>query len=50
MIPRNVRLSEAPSHGQPCVLYDKNCLGSKSYTKLAEEFLNQKKAEVESAA
>ncbi len=50
VIPRNVRLSEAPSHGQPCVLYDKNCLGSKSYTKLAEEFLNQKKAEVESAA
>ena len=50
VIPRNVRLSEAPSHGQPCVLYDKNCLGSKSYTKLAEEFLNQKKTEVESAA
>ena len=50
VIPRNVRLSEAPSHGQPCVLYDKNCLGSKSYTKLAEEFLNEKKAEVESAA
>jgi chromosome partitioning protein len=50
VIPRNVRLSEAPSHGQPCVLYDKNCLGSKSYTKLAEEFLNQKKAEIESAA
>ncbi len=42
VIPRNVRLSEAPSHGLPCVVYDKNCLGSKSYFKLAEEFLNQK--------
>ena len=42
VIPRNVRLSEAPSHGLPCVLYDKNCLGSKSYFKLAEEFIGQK--------
>ena len=41
VIPRNVRLSEAPSHGMPCVVYDKNCLGSKSYFKLAEEFLEQ---------
>ena len=50
VIPRNVRLSEAPSHGQPCVLYDKSCLGSKSYFKLAEEFLVKKKTNVESAA
>ncbi len=50
VIPRNVRLSEAPSHGQPCVIYDKNCLGSKSYFKLAEEFLVKKKPGVESAA
>tara|TARA_B100001996_G_scaffold189440_1_gene144906 strand:- start:3808 stop:4608 length:801 start_codon:yes stop_codon:yes gene_type:complete len=42
VIPRNVRLSEAPSHGVPCVIYDKSCLGSKSYFNLAEEFLNQK--------
>ena len=49
VIPRNVRLSEAPSHGMPCVLYDKNCVGSKSYFNLAEEFL-KKKIEVESAA
>ncbi len=42
VIPRNVRLSEAPSHGMPCVIYDKNCLGSKSYFNLADEFLNQK--------
>ncbi len=39
VIQRNVRLSEAPSHGLPCVIYDKNCVGSKSYIKLAEEFL-----------
>ena len=48
VIQRNVRLSEAPSHGLPCVIYDKNCVGSKSYLKLAEEFL--KKDSVESAA
>ena len=41
VIPRNVRLSEAPSHGKPCVIYDKNCLGSKSYFSLAKEFQNQ---------
>ena len=39
VIQRNVRLSEAPSHGLPCVIYDKNCVGSKSYFKLAEELL-----------
>ncbi len=49
VIPRNVRLSEAPSHGLPCVVYDKSCLGSKSYFKLAEEFLSNK-TKVESAA
>ena len=43
VIPRNVRLSEAPSHGLPCVIYDKNCLGSKSYFELAEEIKNKKK-------
>ena len=42
VIPRNVRLSEAPSHGVPCVIYDKNCVGSKSYNKLAKEFLSKK--------
>ena len=41
VIQRNVRLSEAPSHGLPCVIYDKNCVGSKSYFKLAEEFLKK---------
>jgi len=48
VIQRNVRLSEAPSHGMPCVIYDKNCVGSKSYFKLAEVF--SKKNNIESAA
>ncbi len=49
VIPRNVRLSEAPSHGLPCVIYDKSCLGSKAYFKLASEFV-EKNLKVESAA
>ena len=50
VIPRNVRLSEAPSHGMPCVVYDRSCLGSKSYLKLADEFRIKKNLKVESAA
>ena len=49
VVPRNVRLSEAPSHGVPVLLYDKICPGSKAYFKFAEEFLEQDK-QVESAA
>ena len=41
VIPRNVRLSEAPSHGVPCIVYDKACLGSQSYINLAKEFIKQ---------
>jgi len=41
VIPRNVRLSEAPSHGLPVLLYDKLCSGSKSYLNFADEFLKQ---------
>ncbi len=41
VIPRNVRLSEAPSHGVPCIVYDRDCLGSKSYLNLAIEFIDQ---------
>ena len=41
VIPRNVRLSEAPSHGVPCIVYDRTCLGSKSYLQLAKEFIDQ---------
>ena len=49
IVPRNVRLSEAPSHGMPVLLYDKTCPGSKSYFTFTDEFLNQEKP-VESAA
>ena len=48
-VPRNVRLSEAPSHGIPVLLYDKICPGSKAYFKFTDEFLEQDK-QVESAA
>jgi chromosome partitioning protein len=41
VIPRNVRLSEAPSHGMPVLIYDKTCLGSKSYFSFTDEFINQ---------
>ncbi len=41
VIPRNVRLSEAPSHGMPVLLYDKSCPGSKSYFSFTDEFINQ---------
>ena len=41
VIPRNVRLSEAPSHGIPICEYDPNCLGAKSYEKLAEEVMSR---------
>jgi chromosome partitioning protein len=40
-IPRNIRLSEAPSHGQPVLLYDVRCAGARSYLDLAEEFLRR---------
>ena len=48
-VPRNVRLSEAPSHGVPVLIYDKSCPGSRAYFSFTEEFLNQDKP-VESAA
>ena len=41
VIPWNVRLSEAPSHGKPVILYDVQSSGSQSYMKLAEEILNK---------
>ena len=41
VIPRNVRLSEAPSHGVPVLIYDKNCPGSKSYYNFTDEFVAQ---------
>ncbi|WP_426923456.1 ParA family protein, partial [Ralstonia pseudosolanacearum] len=39
VIPRNVRLSEAPSFGMPIVIYDPRSKGARSYDKLAKEFL-----------
>jgi chromosome partitioning protein len=41
VIPRNVRLSEAPSHGMPVLIYDKFCTGSRSYFNFTDEFINQ---------
>ena len=41
VIPRNVRLSEAPSHGKPALLYDINSKGAMSYLRLAEELLER---------
>jgi chromosome partitioning protein len=41
IIPRNVRLSEAPSHGVPICLYDSVCVGARSYKKLAEEVVSR---------
>ena len=41
VIPRNVRLSEAPSHGVPVLIYDKSCPGSKSYYNFTNEFISQ---------
>ena len=41
VIPRNVRLSEAPSHGMPVLIYDKTCPGSKAYFSFTDEFLTQ---------
>ena len=49
VIPRNVRLSEAPSHGKPVLIYDKMSSGSKAYISFAKEFLEQEKI-MESAA
>ena len=43
VVPRNVRLSEAPSHGLPAILYDQKCAGSIAYINLAKELLNRLK-------
>ena len=40
-IPRTVRLSEAPSHGKPCLAYDRTSKGTRAYLHLANEFLKQ---------
>jgi chromosome partitioning protein len=40
-IPRNVRLSEAPSHGLPALIYDQHCSGSRAYLALARELISR---------
>ncbi|WOI53302.1 ParA family protein [Parvularcula sp. LCG005] len=43
-IPRNVRISEAPSHGKPALLYDLKCAGSQAYVRLATEVIQRERA------
>ena len=43
MIPRNVRVAEAPSHGKPILLYDYDCAGSQAYIKLATEIIERER-------
>jgi chromosome partitioning protein len=49
VIPRNVRVSEAPSHGKPVLLYDLKCPGSRSYMLLASEFLRREAERIQAA-
>lgn len=44
VIPRNVRISEAPSHGKPALLYDHRCAGSQAYIRLASELIQRERA------
>jgi len=50
VIPRNVRISEAPSHGLPALVYDLRCPGSQAYIKLAGEMIQREKARVSGLA
>ncbi len=43
IIPRNIRLAEAPSHGLPIMLHDPKCVGARAYEALTEEFLSKQK-------
>jgi chromosome partitioning protein len=43
VIPRNVRVSEAPSHGKPALLYDSKCSGSQAYIRLASEIIRRER-------
>ena len=43
VIPRNVRMSEAPSHGKPALVYDLKCVGSQAYISLARELIQREK-------
>ena len=39
IVPRNIRLAEAPSHGEPIIYYDNRSKGAEAYTELADEFI-----------
>ena len=43
VIPRNVRVSEAPSYGKPVLLYDLKCAGSQAYLRLASEIIQRER-------
>ena len=46
VIPRNIRMSEAPSHGKPALIYDMKCTGSRAYIQLASELLKRERARI----
>jgi chromosome partitioning protein len=50
VIPRNVRVSEAPSHGKPILLYDIRCAGSQAYIQLAKELIRRERRTADVAA
>ena len=47
VVPRNVRVSEAPSHGKPSIIYDLHCAGSQAYIALAKEMIKRNKKQIE---
>ena len=49
VIPRNVRVSEAPSFGKPAIVYDYECAGSRAYLRMARELLRRQPSEAEAA-
>ena len=49
VIPRNVRVSEAPSFGKPALLYDHKCAGSQAYMRLASELIQREETSGQAA-